>query len=598
MSPVALRPTRVRTRLLAVVLVPLVAFALVASSTVRVSETRAGRARAAQRAIARFLVVDRLALRLRVERELAVLLVRARTAGADRNAVTALVGVDVEHSYDRARSATDGVLADLRSQALADDTVRLVNVTRPPVATWSGDAVAIAATYAVGVRSAEKASLVGGAGAEAALASLGGAADLSALVTSVEYLDNYHRSSAAELDDLARLAVPVAGETAVVDERQSSYTAEQSMIGGLLSDELPPEQQGTWHDLRTSGAFTGFARLHGDLVDDHPASGRQPETGALARLLGMGIERSDALMTFTGTLGDVLTTATDRIDANATADAAHLVMLVAVLAIAALALAAMATRSLTRPLQRVLNVASAVAGGNLESMVLPRTGPREVVELAGVVEVLGHNLAAIDAHARALAEGRLDDAALPVSLPGGIGSLLQLTMERLAGETARLAHRARHDPLTGLLNRGAILDELAHAARAGHRTDGALVAFVDLDGFKSVNDEHGHELGDELLVAVAERLRVIPCPATHVGRLGGDEFVAVCRYPSNSAELARSLLDCFDAPFLLSTGPMTLKASIGVALCPSGSDPRDGLRRADQATYRAKRNGKGQLVMA
>jgi diguanylate cyclase (GGDEF)-like protein len=220
------------------------------------------------------------------------------------------------------------------------------------------------------------------------------------------------------------------------------------------------------------------------------------------------------------------------------------------------------------------------------------------VELAEVVEVLGHNLAAIDAHARALAEGRLDDAALPVSLPGGIGSLLQLTMERLAGETARLSHRARHDPLTGLLNRGAILDELAHAARAGRRTDGAVVAFVDLDGFKAVNDEFGHDLGDELLVAVADRLRLVPTPGTDIGRLGGDEFVAVCRYPSNSSELASSLLACFAEPFVLSNGPIGLKASIGVAHCPAGGDPLEGLRRADQATYTAKRNGKARLVMA
>jgi diguanylate cyclase (GGDEF)-like protein len=415
------------------------------------------------------------------------------------------------------------------------------------------------------------------------------------LVTGVEYLDEYHRSAATELGDLTQRAVPVPNADPMTDEHHANYTADQKTIDDLLLHALPDAHRRTWNELRSTHAFRGFAKLHADLVDDRPAASPQPESAALALLLGMGIERSEALVSFTETLGAALNADTAHIDARATADAAHLVDLVVLLALATLALTSLAVRSITRPLHRVLDVASSVAAGNLGSMDLPTAGPRE---LAKVVEVLGHNIAAIDAHARALAEGRLEDAALPVSLPGGIGSLLQLTMERLADETARLAHRARHDPLTGLLNRGAILDELALASRAGRRTDGAVVAFVDLDGFKAVNDEHGHDLGDELLVAVADRLRVIPSAATSVGRLGGDEFVAVCRYPSNSNELAKQLLGCFDEPFVLSTGPLSLKASIGVAHCPPGSDPLEGLRRADQATYAAKRRGKAQLVVA
>ncbi|NAZ75525.1 diguanylate cyclase, partial [Kineococcus sp. T13] len=176
----------------------------------------------------------------------------------------------------------------------------------------------------------------------------------------------------------------------------------------------------------------------------------------------------------------------------------------------------------------------------------------------------------------------------------------------------RAAHAATHDPLTGLPNRVLLVDRLAHAVATAQRHGSPLaVLFLDLDGFKQVNDTHGHHVGDLLLVEVARRLGAAVRVEDTVARLGGDEFVVVCEdlpagdaggaggvsAGSLSAVLAR-IRAAMTRPALLAGVRVRVGVSIGVAVTsPSRAVSPAGhvdevLRTADRAMYRAKRRAR------
>jgi diguanylate cyclase (GGDEF)-like protein len=170
--------------------------------------------------------------------------------------------------------------------------------------------------------------------------------------------------------------------------------------------------------------------------------------------------------------------------------------------------------------------------------------------------------------------------------------------ERLRYEE-RLAYQAHHDALTGLPNRFAILDAL------GSHPTGAAVAvlFVDLDGFKSVNDTQGHLAGDRLLTEVGKRLSGHVRPGDFVGRLGGDEFVILMSNFNQEADVVSfgyRLIQEVEQPFGDGDNVFALSASVGVAVFESGLadaelTPLDAIRCADNAVYEAKRRGRGRV---
>jgi diguanylate cyclase (GGDEF)-like protein/PAS domain S-box-containing protein len=158
----------------------------------------------------------------------------------------------------------------------------------------------------------------------------------------------------------------------------------------------------------------------------------------------------------------------------------------------------------------------------------------------------------------------------------------------------RLAEEARRDPLTGVANRTQLFEVLSPILE-----DGALTAalYVDLDGFKDVNDQFGHTLGDELLCSVAARVRGAIRDVDTLARVGGDEFVVVCRDLESTEEavaIGRRIREVLAQPFGLEVGAVRIDSSIGIAF---GRTPdSDGLlARADQALYRAKRKGRGRI---
>ena len=155
---------------------------------------------------------------------------------------------------------------------------------------------------------------------------------------------------------------------------------------------------------------------------------------------------------------------------------------------------------------------------------------------------------------------------------------------------------AHSDPLTGVLNRRALYSALAGALPACAPTRLLAVYFLDLDGFKQVNDEFGHDVGDELLVAIARRLQTTLRDDDMVARLGGDEFVIVAsglHSEAEAAELGGVLLASFAAPFALSQRRCQVGVTVGYALAPlDAADVDNIIQRADAAMYVGKQGGK------
>lgn len=172
-----------------------------------------------------------------------------------------------------------------------------------------------------------------------------------------------------------------------------------------------------------------------------------------------------------------------------------------------------------------------------------------------------------------------------------VSQMHDITEERATNQ--RLSRLALHDALTGLPNRVLLFDRLETALTRLARSDGArvVVMFLDLDGFKVVNDGHGHQLGDSVLVEIASRLGKCVRATDTVARYGGDEFVIVCE-ESDEAEvrsLVRRIRRAVSRPLLVGSQPITLAVSVGVVSEDNPhAAPAEVIERADRAMYRKK----------
>ena len=184
-----------------------------------------------------------------------------------------------------------------------------------------------------------------------------------------------------------------------------------------------------------------------------------------------------------------------------------------------------------------------------------------------------------------------------VPLPdGGVVRTYTDITERKAAE-ARILHAANHDDLTGLANRAVLGDHLEAAIRECRATDtGLALLYLDLDRFKLINDARGHEVGDRLLIKVAQRMRAIVRETDLVARMGGDEFAIVQTavvQPEAAAALAVRLTNRLSDPFVINGLRLTIGVSIGIAVFPdTGADAETLRRNADIAMYRAKDSGR------
>jgi diguanylate cyclase (GGDEF)-like protein len=169
-------------------------------------------------------------------------------------------------------------------------------------------------------------------------------------------------------------------------------------------------------------------------------------------------------------------------------------------------------------------------------------------------------------------------------------------------EIARLKRLNESDPLTLLHNRRHIQDRLPVEIQRSRRSGRPLVvAMIDIDRFKRVNDTHGHDVGDEVLCEVADRLRRVSRSSDVVSRWGGEEFF--CIFPETNTHQGRLVAErvrrsIAETPFSTSAGPLHLTVSVGICRLSPGDNARSLVHRADQALYTAKRRGRDRVMAA
>jgi diguanylate cyclase (GGDEF)-like protein len=187
-------------------------------------------------------------------------------------------------------------------------------------------------------------------------------------------------------------------------------------------------------------------------------------------------------------------------------------------------------------------------------------------------------------------------------LPAHVIGMLEDISDRKRDEE-ELVHRALHDGLTGLPNRELFLDRLRLAIEEPERpsASGTAVIFLDLDGFKRVNDSLGHDAGDRLLIAVAARLNEGLRPGDTAARFGGDEFVVIAASVASldqATQLAVRLGRSIEEPFPLDGESIVITVSIGVSMTSDlDAFAEDMVRSADAAMFEAKASGRNRVVV-
>lgn len=184
--------------------------------------------------------------------------------------------------------------------------------------------------------------------------------------------------------------------------------------------------------------------------------------------------------------------------------------------------------------------------------------------------------------------------------PGGLPlyivyDIVDITERKVSEQV--LKYLATHDPLTGLPNRTLFSDRLHHALSLASRTNSKVaVMFIDLDGFKSVNDAFGHEMGDQVLKRIAKRLNSCIRKSDTLARFSGDEFTLVVENiskPNDAEVIAQKILKRLSLPLMEQGQRITITASIGISIYPTdGADERSLLKKADAAMYQVKNTSK------
>ncbi|URI07923.1 diguanylate cyclase [Aquincola tertiaricarbonis] len=204
-------------------------------------------------------------------------------------------------------------------------------------------------------------------------------------------------------------------------------------------------------------------------------------------------------------------------------------------------------------------------------------------------------------------DGRVIEVHSTPIVGGGVLRTYSDISERRRSEE-RIRHLARHDGLTSLLNRDALLEQLTAAladaavrALQAQKVTQLAIRYLDLDGFKPINDAHGHVVGGKVLALVGQRIRHAARESDLVARMGGDEFTILQTGIEGSdaaVALAHRVLESLQRPFHVETQRLDIGASIGIAVALPGDGPDGLLRRADAAMYAAKAGGRNRVQLA
>ncbi|SOC49304.1 diguanylate cyclase (GGDEF) domain-containing protein [Blastococcus aggregatus] len=397
------------------------------------------------------------------------------------------------------------------------------------------------------------------------------------------------------------LGAMFAGDDSMIGSRTAWQTAGLDFTDAERQMESlsQPALRSAWRDVQDSEPATTVDRLLAGVDSGTPVS-----VASVVTLILATQERS-------ALLGELVDSAIGNAQELVSADRQHannqlrgILGLGAGLLAASLVGALVLGRRVARALRLLAGQATQISQGSLVEVEVD--GPREVRTVSAALGSAVAGLRRIQDQAQAVARGDLDNALLDQPLPGPLGEVVHASVREIVHSVRQreelqfaLAHQATHDALTELPNRAQAVTLVTAALHRGRRSGEMTgLLFVDLDGFKAVNDGHGHAAGDEVLREVARRLRAAVRPGDVVCRLGGDEFVVLVEpvhTEHDLLELAHRLIASVSEPIGVGRGRVRIGASIGVAISRDGSTDADALfAEADTAAYRAKASGRGR----
>lgn len=273
-------------------------------------------------------------------------------------------------------------------------------------------------------------------------------------------------------------------------------------------------------------------------------------------------------------------------------------------------------RSFARPLTRLRLQAERISRGELNSEPIAVAGPSDVRKVTDAVNDMASTLSLVEEHMDALALAEMNKAPELDELPGHVGAAMRSSIGRVVALTTRLqsselrlSEQARIDNLTGLPNRFAVLEYLERVLKAlpgpgdepvpgMKRATGVM--FLDVDGFKSVNDMHGHAVGDVVLREIAQRLNGSVREIDYIARLGGDEFLIVIADitdPKRLVQFGERMIAEIEQPYTIGDQLFAVSASVGITVVEAGDDSMSVIERADAAVYQAKDRGRRRVEM-
>ncbi|MGY2126917.1 putative bifunctional diguanylate cyclase/phosphodiesterase [Blastococcus sp. SYSU DS0617] len=593
--------------LTALVLVPLVGVLALTGAILRIAVQEADSAARSEAAVGALASLH--AARSAVIREIVPTLTVVLVDSPVSSAVLGADGAAVARLRDPAREllaktrvATDRALQDIRADsgvaAAAAAAVRRIGWVRDAADAGGGDLVglyddflALADDLAVGQREAARTAR----------------AEQAPVVTTAATRDV---QLIAEVATVAARLVPefigtqLAGATEIDDAIWVGNWAAYQHATQNLAELSQPVLEQHWREVADSPPF---AAVDGVLEAHLDGAGTTLSIPQLIDLVQQATARDTQLT-------DLLNSAVAEAQALSTADREaatgrrdRLLATAVLLVLASLGGAVLVGRTVSRALRLLADEAEQISHGQLVD--ISRTGPREARTVSAALATTVAGLRRIQAQAAAVTRGDLSAPVLAEPLPGPLGELLHASVEQLVDSVREreelqtaLAHQAAHDPLTDLPNRTqarALTTAALHRGRRAGTMTGLL--FVDLDGFKAVNDRHGHATGDTVLRVVADRLRATLRPGDVVCRLGGDEFVVLVESVSaerDLVELAERLITTVSRPIRRSGQVLRVGASVGIAVTQDAGIDADALfAEADAAVYRAKAHGRGRVEL-
>lgn len=362
-----------------------------------------------------------------------------------------------------------------------------------------------------------------------------------------------------------------------------------------------------WRTVSADPALQQNERRYTALGNGDVAAARRVPLPELATMFAQGLDRLGRYEGVVRIASDQAVSVSERERASALQTLRLALSGTALIVVLTLLLTVGMVRLVVHPLRRLRDHAQKVSTGALEDLGVEPLGPRELRDVETTFAEVVANVRTVEAQLAALAAGSPDDPVLRQPVPGRLGALLHDSVERLSRSMAEreamaaaLAYEARHDALTGLPNRVAAAEELTRAlSRAQRAGSSVAVLYIDLDGFKHVNDNLGHGAGDAVLNGTAARLSECIRGGDFAARIGGDEFLVITEQaaaPGDVVELGRRIVAGLSEPMAIGTGVTRVGASVGVAFAHDGeTDGERLLGDADVAAYQAKASGRGRV---